>query len=81
MPSTPVRPIAVGDDVAAVGFDAQGFETETFGVGDDADGDDGVGEFLNRAALQRRADAAAGGLQLVDAEDRWIFMPCLVSAL
>jgi hypothetical protein len=67
--------------VAAVGFDAQGFETEPFGVGDDADGDDGVGEFFHRPALQRRAHAGGRGSSLSTPELVWMVMPCLVSAL
>ena len=34
--------VAVGDDMAAVGLHAQRLEPDILGVGDDADGDDGV---------------------------------------
>src|SRR3546814_19987777 len=38
--------IGIGVDMALGGFHAQGLQTDVFGVGRDADGDDGVAELL-----------------------------------
>src|SRR3546814_14986252 len=55
-------------------FHAQGLQTDVFGVGRDADGDDGVAELLVHdlavRALDRGLDAVARRFQLFDARPR-----------